>query len=375
MKETQLSENTFDKINVSLSNNDYNIYVGENLLENSSEIIGNFLLGSKIIILYDQNVHDKSIILEKSAQRVSKSIIKIRINSGESSKSLKTLNVLIEKILSNGIDRNSKIISLGGGVTGDIAGFIASILLRGVGYIHIPTTLLSQVDSSIGGKTGINSIYGKNLIGSFHQPLAVLSDISSLDSLDKREILSGYAEILKHSIIQDENFFKWLEINALSIINGNQENRKTAILNSCKIKKRIVQEDEFETGKRAFLNLGHTFAHAIESFYKYDGKILHGEAVAVGIILAFKLAIKLKICSSKELMRVSNHIKNIGLPSSLKNLNIQNIDPSIIWQIMKKDKKVNQENVIFILPKRIGEVIVCKNVKPQIVKKLLKEEL
>ena len=375
MKEKQLSENIYEKINVSLNSRSYDIYIGHKLIENSYIVLKDFLINNKIIILYDQNVFDKFVLLEKSIQKVSKSIIKLEIFPGESSKSLKTLNFLLEKILSEGIDRNTKILALGGGVTGDLAGFVASIILRGIGYIHIPTTLLSQVDSSIGGKTGINSNFGKNLIGSFHQPLAVLSDIDSLDTLNQREILAGYAEILKHSIIHDKKFFEWLEVNALSLINGDNEKRKFAILSSCKIKREIVQEDEFETGKRETLNLGHTFAHAIESFSKYDGKILHGEAVSVGLVLAFKLSVKLKLCSQNDLKRVSNHIQSIGLPISFKNLNLQNVNPEVIWEIMKKDKKVKKENIIFILPKFIGKVFVCKDIEPQIVKNLLREEL
>ena len=268
------------KTKVKLGENSYPIYIEENIVSEIGNIIGKIGSFSKYILVTDSNVAKFYLKdVENSLKILQKPFKSIILRPGEKTKSFNNLNYLLEKILQNKIDRNSVVIALGGGVIGDLVGFAASIVLRGLPYIQIPTTLLAQVDSSVGGKTGINSIYGKNLIGSFKQPIAVISSINMLNSLQKREINSGYAEILKYSLIADKNFFKWLLDNGKDIIKLQPKNCIKAIKKSCEIKSDIVSMDEKESGIRAFLNLGHTFGHSIESITNYSKKINHGEAV------------------------------------------------------------------------------------------------
>ena len=227
----------------------------------------------------------------------------------------------------------------------------------------------------IGGKTGINSVYGKNLIGTFYQPIAVLTDVSLLQTLNKREILSGYAEIVKHSIIKDKVFFQWLEKNGPDIIMGNNQLRIEAIIKSCRIKRSVVEEDEFEKGNRALLNLGHTFGHAIEGYLNYDGTILHGEAVSIGIIMALKLSVKMGYCSKNDYEKVLEHFNVVGLPTSMKLYTSKIIDPLKLWKIMQNDKKMYKNHLNFILPDKIGKCTIRKNIEKSDVLSLLNEEL
>ena len=361
-------------ITISLNSSSYKIYFGDDLLKYSNKILYNFIDGKNIIIIYDEAVEDKLNELKDSIIKSCKKLSYISVKSGESSKSIATLDKLLDQVLNIGLDRKTIIIALGGGVIGDLVGFAASILLRGISFIQIPTTLLSQVDSSIGGKTGVNAIAGKNLIGSFHQPIAVLSDQNTLKTLTKRDILSGYSELVKHALIYDLKFFEWLEVNGPAVINDDSFIRREAIIYSCKIKAAIIKDDEFEYGQRAFLNLGHTFAHAIESSMSYNWSVLHGEAVAIGIILAFKLAVKIKLCNQSDLDRITKHFKLIGLHITIKSIFNNFIDPKKLWELMKHDKKVSSGNINFILPVKIGEVILHQNIKEATVVNLLREE-
>ena len=272
------------------------------------------------------------------------------------------------------INRDSLIIAFGGGVIGDISGFASSILLRGLDYIQIPTTLLSQVDSSVGGKTGINSSKSKNLIGSFHQPIAVIADIDMLKTLPRREFLAGMVEIIKYGLIKDINFFGYLEKNYEDIINYNEFKLKYIICESCRIKSAIIKKDEKESGERALLNLGHTFGHAIESFGKYDGTIIHGEAVSIGICLAFKLSNKMGFCSLIETTRVINLLKNLKLPTSLRETSIS-ITTSKMLEKFKYDKKNKNGQYTFILNERIGKSFIKNNMDINILTKFLDEEI
>ena len=285
------------------------------------------------------------------------------------------LTHVLEKSLSYEIDRDSIIIAFGGGVVGDLAGFAASILLRGINYIQIPTTLLSQVDSSVGGKTGINSKKSKNLIGSFHQPLAVIADIEIIKSLPKREFLAGLAEVVKYGLIKDIKFFKTLEKNYQKILDYDQSMLKTIISRSCEIKSEIIKNDEKEKGQRALLNLGHTFGHAIESFGKYNGTIIHGEAVSIGIALAFKLSNKMGFCSQKETERVISLFKKLNLPTSLKSNKTLSITTSKMLDKFKYDKKNKNDELTFILNKKIGESFIKNNMDVNILSKFLDEEI
>ena len=366
---------TVKNLEISLKSKKYKIFLGSNLLNQIDFILKNHLTNKNIVILYDKALKDRLNILELSLSKVTSKIASIEISSGEKSKSLNNYIKLCEQVIKTGISRDTIIVAFGGGVIGDLVGFVSSTLLRGLNFIQIPSTLLSQVDSSIGGKTGINSVYGKNLIGTFYQPIAVLTDVSLLQTLNKREILSGYAEIAKHSIIKDKVFFQWLEKNGPDIIMGNNQLRIEAILKSCRIKRSVVEEDEFEKGNRALLNLGHTFGHAIEGYLNYDGTILHGEAVSIGIIMALKLSVKMGYCSKNDYERVLEHFNVVGLPTSMKLYTSKIIDPLKLWKIMQNDKKMYKNHLNFILPDKIGKCTIRKDIEKSDVLSLLNEEL
>ena len=371
-------------INVSLSKKlkklSYPIFIGNNLLSNSENIIKPFVQNRKIILIHDnffsikkKNNHD-FVNFVKIIQYLSKTVNFIGVPGGDKTKNISKLNLILEKSLSFEISRDSLIIAFGGGVIGDIAGFAASILLRGLDYIQIPTTLLSQVDSSVGGKTGINSSEGKNLIGSFHQPIAVIADINMLKTLSKREFLAGMVEIIKYGLIKDVNFFNYLEKNYQEILNYDQSMLKNIICMSCNIKSDIIEKDEKENGERALLNLGHTFGHAIESCGKYDGKIIHGEAVSVGICLAFKLSNIMGFCSQVETIRVINLLKNLKLPTSLNDINIS-ITTAKMLDKFRYDKKNKNNQLTFILNEGIGKSFIKSNMDISVLTKFLDEEI
>ena len=371
-------------INVSLSrrlnNLSYPIFVGNNLLSKSENIIKQFVHDRKVVLIHDNffSVEKKNnhnfINFVKTIKNLSKSVNLIGIPGGDKTKNISQLNIILEKSLSYKISRDSIVIAFGGGVVGDIAGFASSILLRGLDYIQIPTTLLSQVDSSVGGKTGINSSKSKNLIGSFHQPIAVVADIDMLKTLPKREFLAGMVEIIKYGLIKDLNFFDYLEKNYKEILNYEQSKLKNIICMSCKVKSAIIKKDEKENGERALLNLGHTFGHAIESFGKYDGTIIHGEAVSIGICLAFKLSSKMGFCSEIETTRVINLLRNLKLPTSLKETSIS-ITTSKMLDKFKYDKKNKNNQLTFILNERIGKSFIKDNMDISVLTKFLDEEM
>ena len=346
---------------VFLGEKSYKIFFGKNILENSNSIFKDYVFSKKIIVIYDSSLeHNHLPRLMNSLNNFNVNLIKVK--NGEKSKSFDSLKLLLNQILSLGVTRETILIAFGGGVIGDLVGFAASVLLRGLKYIQIPSTLLAQVDSSVGGKTGINTKHGKNLVGSFCQPLFVLSDFNLLNTLNNRELLAGYSEIVKYGLIIDSNFFNWLDKNWQNIIKKNETHRAEAIIKSCKIKSKIVEEDEFENGKRAILNLGHTFAHAFEALSKYNGSLLHGEAVALGMVQAFKLSWSLGLCKYSEFIKVKTHIENIGLPSTIDSLPIRISSSKKLWQVMQNDKKNKNGNVNFILPKSIGKVVIYDEV-------------
>ena len=300
---------------------------------------------------------------------------KIGIQGGDKTKNISKLEYILEESLSFNIDRSSLIIAFGGGVIGDIAGFAASILLRGIDFVQIPTTLLAQVDSSVGGKTGINSSKSKNLIGSFHQPIAVIADIDILQTLPKREFLAGLVEVIKYGLIYDVKFFNSLENNYKDILNYDQLKLNEIISKSCEIKSLIIKNDEKENGKRALLNLGHTFGHAIESFGKYDGKVIHGEAVSIGICLAFRLSSKMSYCPQIETDRVVRFFKKLTLPTSLQDLINLPITTSEMLKKFKYDKKNKNNQLTFILNEKIGKSFIKNNMDENILIEFLNDEI
>ena len=372
-------------INVSLrdksKNFSYPILIGNDLLSNCEEILKTLVMKRKVVLIHDNffSLNKKNsnqfISFVETIKKLSETLNLISIPGGDKSKNVSQLEHILEEALSFKIDRNSLIIAFGGGVIGDIAGFAASILLRGIDFVQIPTTLLSQVDSSVGGKTGINSSKGKNLIGSFHQPIAVIADIDILKTLPKREFLAGLVEVIKYGLIYDIKFFESLENNYKDILNYDQLKLNKVISRSCEIKSLIIKNDEKENGKRAILNLGHTFGHAIESFGKYDGTIIHGEAISIGICLAFKLSTKLGYCNQFETKRVVSFFKKLTLPTSLEE--VQNLSITTLGMLkkFKYDKKNKNNQLTFILNEKIGRSFIKNNMDEEILTEFLNDEI
>ena len=326
---------------------------------------------SKLCIVTDKNVAKYHLLSLLNYLKASKIKVEVLVlNQGEKAKSWFNLKKVVEWLISNQVERNDFIVSLGGGVIGDLTGFACSITRRGMKIIHMPTTLSSQVDSSIGGKTGINSSQGKNLVGTFHQPSLILSDISFLKTLKKREYLSGYAEAVKKALIKDYNFFKWLENKDYNELREDK-NIIDIIYKSCEIKINLVQRDEKEQGERALLNLGHTFGHALETANHYSRNLLHGEAVIIGCCLALQLSRKFNLINSNQCERIINHFKRLNYYTEIKQTNINNFTAQKLLNIMYQDKKVVNKKLNFILLKRIGEGLIQKDVDADIVKKIL----
>ncbi len=344
------------QIRVNLGERSYDILIGPSLLEKAGDLIKPFAKGRPVTLITDRNV--ARLHLPAIAHSLARSGLdhrSITIEPGEESKSFAGLSALCDNLLSLGIERQSLLIALGGGVVGDLVGFAAAIVLRGLDFIQIPTTLLAQVDSSVGGKTGINTKLGKNLIGSFHQPKLVLADISTLRSLTLRELRAGYAEIVKYGLINDVTFFDWCEQHGQALLAGDEEARSAAILHSCRAKAHIAGSDERESGDRALLNLGHTFGHALEAECGYDGRLLHGEAVAIGMVMAFDFSAKLDLCAQADADRLRAHFKNIGLPVSPLEIVGQKWSAKALIGHMEKDKKIRDGRIAFVLAHGIGK--------------------
>ncbi len=346
-----------NKIIVKTKSKLYPIYIGDKIIHTTGVLIKKKLPNvRKICILSDKNVPSK--LLKKLIKSLKKYNLKIyRLTANEKTKSFKVANKLIEDLLKNNFNRSDCVISLGGGILGDLSAFVSSITKRGIKFINIPSTLLSQVDASVGGKTAVNSQQGKNLIGSFYQPEFVLIDTSLLNSLPKREMICGYAEILKHSLILDRNFFLWLDRHAKKIIiNKNKNILKSAIAKSCKIKSTVINKDEEEKNLRMILNFGHTFGHAFEVTKKYSKKLNHGEAILVGMMMASELSFRKKFLSINDLKLIKKHYINLNLPMQIKKIFRKSEIKKIIY-FMKKDKKNSNEKINLILIKKIGKVM------------------
>lgn len=299
----------------------------------------------------------------------------VTVEPGEGSKSYATFAQVCDGLLAHRIERRDLVLALGGGVVGDLAGFAAAVLRRGVRFVQAPTTLLAQVDSSVGGKTGINSGLGKNLIGAFHQPGLVLADTAALDSLSAREMRAGYAEVAKYGLIDDPGFFAWCEANFSEIFAGGQA-RERAVAACCRAKAGVVVRDEREDGERALLNLGHTFAHALERLTAYDSaRLVHGEAVAIGLALAFRFSARLGLCPGQDAGRVANHLALAGLPTRLRQVPGGCGDADQLLDAMRQDKKVRDGALTFILARGIGQSFIAPGIDPGAVRDFLAEEL
>ena len=365
MLKTMSSANILHTVPVNLEGRSYNISIGQNLIANAGALIVPLLKRPMTTIVTDENVAKVHLANLKTSLLASgieaKSII---LPAGEATKSYKYLAELCDGLLAAGVERRDVVIALGGGVIGDLTGFAASILRRGVNFIQIPTSLLAQVDSSVGGKTGINSPLGKNLIGAFHQPIAVLADLDLLNTLPKRQRVAGYAEVAKYGLLGDAKFFEWLEGNVEGIIDGGNDISTTAhaVEICCAMKARIVAEDETETGVRALLNLGHTFGHALEAATGYSDRLLHGEAVSIGIVQAFKFSEQLGHCAKGTNERVTKHLKRAGLPTHSSEIPGTLPPVEKLVELMRQDKKAEAGKLTFILAKSIGETFIAKNV-------------
>ena len=343
------------KIIINTKSKSYPIYLGNGILNTTGTLIRKNLPNvKKICIISDKNL--PLILLKKLSKSLKKYNIKIyRLYVSEKIKNFKVANKLIKNLLNSNFNRSDCVISFGGGILGDLSGFISSLTKRGIKFVNIPTTLLAQVDASIGGKTGINTSDGKNLIGTFYQPEFVLADIETLNSLPRREIICGYGEILKHSLILDRNFFLWLSINAKKIINNKDKSLlKMAIKQSCKIKSKIIKRDEREKDLRMILNFGHTFAHGFEGAKNFSKRLSHGEAVLLGMMMASQLSYQKKLLSLKDLILIKKHYLGLNLPTKIKNF-FKKSEIDKIISFMKKDKKNIDEKINLILIKKIGK--------------------
>jgi len=362
------------RLNIITKTEKYPIIIGSNLTSGISKIFKlNSIVFNKCLIVADKSVPKKFISNIKESLK-NKKIFVLFFKASEKNKSIKSANKILEILLNKNFSRNDVLISLGGGITGDVSGFAASLFKRGLKFINIPTTLLAQVDSSIGGKTGVNSNYGKNLIGSFYQPSLVVSDIQFLNSLSKREIICGYGEILKHSLINNKKFFNFLNKNLKKILNLSSPFIEKAIYESCKIKKIIVEKDEKETGLRKVLNFGHTFAHAYEAGLGYSRKLNHGEAVILGMRTALSFSLNENIMSKNEYNFIINHIDNSSIPSSVrKYFSLKDLNK--ILSFMIKDKKNNSEKINLVLLKKIGKPTFNKQYSKKKLSSFLKKFL
>ncbi len=347
------------KLNIKTKTQKYPIIIGSNLTLKISNIIRkNSINFKQCLIVADKNIPKKFIFNIKKSLKQKKIYIYL-FNASEINKNMNSVDKILKILLKKNFSRDDCVISVGGGITGDVSGFVASLFKRGLKFINMPTTLLSQVDSSIGGKTGVNSKYGKNLIGSFYQPNLVITDTQFLKSLSKREIICGYGEVLKHSLISDKNFFNFLNKYVKKILNLSSPFIEKTIYESCKIKKIVVEKDEKEKGLRKILNFGHTFAHAYEASLGYSKKLNHGEAVILGMKTALNFSLKNSSFKKKEYELIINHIKNAKLNYSLnKFFSLKDLNK--ILSFMIKDKKNNSSKINLVLLKKIGSPIFNK---------------
>ena len=355
-------------VKVALDNRSYDIVIGRGVLNSLGARVKALRAGARTAIVTDSNV--AKFHLKAAQAALGSEGSPIEVPPGEHSKDYATFAKVCEALIAARIERNDLVVALGGGVIGDLAGFAAATTRRGLDFVQVPTTLLAQVDSSVGGKTGIDSPQGKNLIGAFHQPLLVLADTALLDTLPKREFAAGYAEMVKYGLLADAGFFSWLESNWQDVFAGGP-GREHAIAICCRGKAGIVARDERETGERALLNLGHTFGHALEADAGFSGKLLHGEAVATGIVLAFAFSAKRGLISAADAERVKKHIAATGLPTAIQG----KPDVDRLMALIAQDKKVKRGKLTFILVRGIGNAFVENDVDPAEVRAFLAEQL
>nr|WP_267288024.1 MULTISPECIES: 3-dehydroquinate synthase [Neokomagataea] len=366
-----------EKVHVALQNHAYDVLIGKDLIERAGRWLAPLLPQKRAVIITDEHVATLHLSrLEAALAETEIRFDTLRVPQGEGSKSLSHYSDLITRVLALGIERHTTIIAFGGGVVGDLAGFIAATALRGLPFVQIPTTLLSQVDSSVGGKTGINSPSGKNLIGAFHQPISVLADSSVLATLPRRERVAGYAEILKAGLISDPELFAWCETHGARVLDGDPHIVAEAVKRACAFKAKVVAHDEREVAPqngRALLNLGHTFGHAIEAEMGYNGRLLHGEAVSIGLHLAMRLSVRLGYAKASDLNRLNTHLQQLNMPMSIRALS-NNFSATTLINNMLRDKKMKNGKIAFILLRGVGKAFTHCDVSLDQVKTLLQED-
>jgi 3-dehydroquinate synthase len=365
-----------ETVRVALGARSYDILIAPGLLAQAGALLAPFAPRRRAAILTDETVaalHGATLEAGLAADGIAARML--AVPPGEGSKSMAVYERCVGWLLDQGVGRDDLVIAFGGGVIGDLAGFAAATVKRGVDFVQIPTTLLAQVDSSVGGKTGINAPQGKNLIGAFHQPKAVLADLDALDTLPGRELLSGYAEVVKYGLLGDSAFFAWLEANGPAIRAGDRAARAYAISRSCAMKAEIVARDEFETGDRALLNLGHTFGHALETATGYGDRLLHGEGVAIGMGLAFDLSMRLGLCPQEAPSRVRAHLRAMGMKATLADVDGPLPDADGLMALMAQDKKARDGRIAFVLADDIGRARVVRDAPPEAARAVLADAL
>ncbi len=363
-------------VTVPLGERKYDVLIGSGLVGQSGGLIASRLGAGKCGVVTDENVARYHLdALEASLRQDGEYVGAIVLKPGEATKSFQELEPLSERLLEMGLERGDLVIAFGGGVIGDLAGFAAAILRRGVRFVQIPTSLLAQVDSSVGGKTGIDTPQGKNLIGAFHQPSLVIADMDVLKTLPEREMRAGYAEVAKYGLLGDADFFVWLEQNWQPVFAFDAEPLTHAIETSVKTKAGIVGRDETEQGERALLNLGHTFGHAFEAWCGYSDRLLHGEAIAIGMCVAFRFSQALGSCSRGDAERVAAHFQAVGLPTRVGEIPGDKPDSAALLRLMGQDKKVRKGKLTFILARGIGSAYIAHDVAPERVSTFLEGEI
>jgi len=363
-------------VRVELGPRSYEVRIGRGLIGRAGQAIAPLLSRPRVAILTESRVAALHLpALQAALAREGIEAPALDLPPGEGTKSWPHLARAVDWLLESRIERGDLVLALGGGVIGDLAGFAAAILRRGVRFVQIPTSLLAQVDSSVGGKTGINSAHGKNLVGAFHQPALVLADIDALDSLSARDFLAGYGEVVKYGLLGDAGFFGWLERHGPALAAGDRDLRAEAVRVSVAMKAGIVERDETETGERALLNLGHTFGHALEAATGYSDRLLHGEGVALGCLLAFDLSARLGLCPQEAPARLAAHLATMGLPRRLSDIPGDLPGPEGLIALMGQDKKVQAGRLRFILAQDIGRAFVSDAVPPDTLRALLAEAL
>ena len=370
------NEMTIDQVDVDLGARSYAVRIGAGLLGAASAEIAPILRRPKLWVVTEENVAALHLRpLQAGLQAAGITVSTLILPAGESTKGWPQFTRTVEWLLAEKVERRDLIIALGGGVIGDLVGFAAAVLRRGVRFVQIPTSLLAQVDSSVGGKTGINSVHGKNLIGAFHQPVLVLADTQVLQTLPLRDLLAGYGEVVKYGLLGDANFFSWLEQNGPALAARSPAVLQEAVRHSVAMKAAIVARDETEEGERALLNLGHTFGHALEAATDYSARLLHGEGVAIGCALAFDLSARLGLCAQETPSRVRAHLVQMGMKANLSDIPGDLPDADGVLALMAQDKKVQDGRLRFILARDIGQAFVTDAVDPAVVRALLKDAL